>query len=85
MSNHTNKHITFNKWEYVGHLEPPIEEIPHFPANPGAATVHNITTERMMAEKVESDTFKPPHHKLKPNIEILTELLKEYSSQFAQE
>ena len=26
MSNYTNKYITFNKGEYVGHLEPPIEE-----------------------------------------------------------
>ena len=32
------------------------------------------------------DTFKPPHHKLKQNIETkLTELLKEYDSQFAQD
>ena len=27
VSNYTNKHITFNKGEYVGHLEPIIEEI----------------------------------------------------------
>ena len=32
------------------------------------------------------DTFKPPCHKLKENIETkLTELLKEYNSQFAQD
>ena len=36
----------------------------------------------MMAEKVESDTFKPPHHKLKQK---LAELLKEYDSQFAHD
>ena len=48
--------------------------------------MHSITTERMMAEKVESDTFKPLHHKLKQNIETrLTELLKECDSQFAQD
>ena len=40
----------------------------------------------MMARKVEPDTFKPPCHKLKQNIETkLTELLKEYDSQFAQD
>ena len=39
-----------------------------------------------MAEKAEPDTFKPPHHKLKQHIEAkLTELLKEYASQFAQD
>ena len=63
MSNYTNKHITFNKGEYVGHLEPPIDEIPQSSANPDAPTMHSITTEQMMAEKVELDTFKPPHHK----------------------
>ena len=50
LSNYTNKYITFNKGEYVGHLEPPIEEIPQSPANPDAPTTHSITTERMMAE-----------------------------------
>ena len=39
-----------------------------------------------MAEKVELDTFKPCHHKLKQNIEIkLMELLKECDFQFAQD
>ena len=39
-----------------------------------------------LKEKVEPDTFKPPYHKLKHNIETkLTELLKEYDSQFAQD
>ena len=38
----------------------------------------------MMPEQVEPDTFKPPHHKLKPNIKTKLEaLLKEYKSQFA--
>ena len=26
VSNYTNKHITFNKGEYVGHLEPALED-----------------------------------------------------------
>ena len=28
VSNYINKHIMFNKGEYVGHLEPAIEELP---------------------------------------------------------
>ena len=64
VSNYTNKHITFNKGEYVGHLEPTIEEIPQTTENPDASTMHSITTEKMTAVKVELDTFKPPHHKL---------------------
>ena len=66
MSNYTNKCITFNKGEYIGHLD-------------------SMIMERMMAEKVKPDTFKPPNHKLKQNIKTkLIEQLKEYDSQFAQ-
>ena len=79
ISNYPNKHIMFNKREYVGHLEPTIEEIPQTTENQDPPTMHSITTERMTAEKVEPDTFKPPCHKLKQHIETkLTELLKVY-------
>ena len=51
--------------------------------DPESLTAHSITTERTMAEKVEPDTFQPPHHKLRKDIEMkLMELLKEYQSQF---
>ena len=86
MPNYTNKHIMFTNGEYIGHLEPPIEEIPQSPANPDSLTMHSIAMERMKAEKVKPDTFKPPHHKLKQDIETkLTEQLKEYDSQSAQD
>ena len=85
MSNYTNKHITFNKGKYVGHLEPPKDEIPQS-SDPDVPTMHSITMERMMAKKVKPDTFKPPHHVLKQNIETkLMKLLKEYNSQLAQD
>ena len=74
VSNYTNKHITFNKGEYVGHLEPPIEDMQQTPEDPESPTTHSITTERMMAEKVEPDTFRPPCHKLRKDIE--TELVR---------
>ena len=74
--NYTNKHITFNKGEYVGHLEPCIDKILQSPANWDSPATHSITFERMMAEEVKPDTFKPPCHKLKQNIETkLVELL----------
>ena len=86
MSNYTNKHIIFNKGEYVGHLEPPRDEIPQSPANPDSPTTHSITTERMMAENIKLHTFKQPCHKLKQSIKTkLMELLKEYDSHFAQD
>ena len=69
MSNYTNKHITFSKGEYIGYLEPTIEEKPQTTENPDATAMYSITTEKMTAEKVEPDTFKPLHHKLKQHIE----------------
>ena len=86
VSNYTNKHVTFNKGQYIGYLEPTIEEISQTTENLDVpTTTHSITTEKMTSEKMEPDTFKPPHHKLTQHIEArLTALLKEYDSQFAQ-
>ena len=43
-------------------------------------------TKRMMAKKVEPNTFKPPCHKLREDTEAkLEELLKEYKTQFTQD
>ena len=40
----------------------------------------------MMSEEVQPDMFVPPHHKLKPGIQLkLDALLKEYESQFAKD
>ena len=84
VSNHTNRHITFNKGEYVGHLEPAIEDsvnsdLPSY-AQPVTHSTNCVTIQRMMAEQVKPDTFHPPHHKLKPSIESkLDALLKEYA------
>ena len=81
----------FHKGEYIGHLEPTIEDIDeeknlHFWASPDAHTTNSITTQRMMSEQVDLDAFEPPCHKLKPSIEPKLEaLLKEYTSKFAQD
>ena len=91
VSNYSNKHIMFNKGEYVGHLEPTIEDTDeennlHFHANLDAYTTSSMTAQRMMSEQMEPDTFEPPCHKLKPSIEAKFEaLLKDYASQFAQD
>ena len=72
VSNYTNKHITFNKGEYVGCLEPAIEDIVNSDlpshAQPDIHSTNSVTTQRMMAEQIEPDTFHPPHHKLSPNV-----------------
>ena len=43
---YTNKHVTFNKGEYVGHLEPTMEEIPQTTESSDAPTTHSITTKK---------------------------------------
>ena len=39
----TNKHVTFNKGEYVGHLEPAIENMQQILEDSGSLTAHSIT------------------------------------------
>ena len=47
VSNYTNKHVTFNKGEYVGCLELTMEEISQTTENPDVSTaMHSITTEK---------------------------------------
>ena len=87
VSNYSNNHVTFNKGEYIGHLENIDEEENSHPhENSDTHTMKSVTTQKMMSEQVEPDMFEPPCHKLKPNIKTKLEaLLKEYESQFAQD
>ena len=83
VSNYSNKHVIFNKGEYLGHLENIDEEDN---SHPNTHTTSSFTKKKMMLEQMEPDAFKPPCHKLKPNNEAKLEaLLKEYESQLAQD
>ena len=84
VSNYTNKHITYNKGEYIGCLEPATKDDTTIDDSETNST-HSIT-HSMMAEQVQPDIFDPPHHKLKPGIQSkLDTLLKEYETQFAKD
>ena len=85
VSNYTNKHVTFNKGEYIGHLEPTItDDTTIHDSEPHSG--NSITLQKMMAEQVQPNIFDPPHHKLKPGIQSrLDTLLKEYETQFAKD
>ena len=83
VSNYTNKHLTFHKGKYVGHLEPlelqQIDQTDQQPAN-------SVTLQKMMSETVTSDTFNPPRHDISQSVQdSLTSLLGEYDSHFAQD
>ena len=83
--NYTNKHIKFNKGEYIGCLAPTITDS-MISDQPDTHSTNSITLQKMMAEDVQQDTFNPPHHKLRPSIKSkLNILLKEYASQFAKD
>ena len=83
ISNYTNKHLTFHKDEYIGHLEP----LELDSADQGEThQANSITLKKMMSKTVTSDTFNPPHHEiLTPVQNSLKLLLEEYESQFAQD
>ena len=85
LSNYTNKHIKFNKGEYIGCLEPTMEDSMtddiYTIGQSNNHSTNNVTLQKMVAEQVQPDTFHPPHHKLKPNIKSkLDTLLNEYAS-----
>ena len=85
ISNYTNKHITFNKGEYIGCLEPTITDDTTIDDSATHST-NSVTLQKMMAEQVQPDIFDPPCHKLKPGIQLkLDTLLKEYERQFAKD
>ena len=57
VSNYTNKHLTFHKGEYIGHLELIVLDS----ADQGETNQANsITLKEMMSKTVTSDTFDPP-------------------------
>ena len=57
ISNYTNKHLTFHKGEYIGHLEPIVLDS----TDRGDANhANSVTLKKMMSETVTPDTFDPP-------------------------
>ena len=85
VSNYTNKHLTFHKGEYIGHLEPATIEDTTIDQTETHQT-KSITLQKMMAEQVKPDVFNPPCHKLSTNIQNdPNALLKEYESQFIKD
>ena len=82
VSNYTNKHLTFHKGEYIGHLElavldPTDQQDTH--------QTNSMTLKKGMSKTVTPDTFNPPQHELsaagQDNLKLL---LQEYESQFAK-
>ena len=83
VSNYTNKHLTFHKGEYIGHLKPAVLD------STDQKDIHHaksVTLKKMMSETVTPNTFNPPQHELSAAVQHnLKSLLQEYESQFAKD
>ena len=76
VSNYTNKHLTFHKGKYIGHLEP----IELDSSDQGEThQTNSITLKKMMSKTVTSDAFNPP---IQDSLKLL---LEEHESQFAKD
>ena len=83
VSNYTNKHLTFHKREYIGHLEPAVIDSTD---QQETHQTSSMTLKKMMSETITPDTFNLPCHELSTAIQNDLELLlQEYESQFAKD
>ena len=84
VSNYTNKHLTFHKGEYVGHLEPAVMDDTTIEER----EIHqaNSIILRKMMDTVTPDTFNLLQHELSQTIQHeLNTLLQEYEYQFTKD
>ena len=72
VSNYTNKHLTFHKGEYIGHLEPAVMDSAD---HPETHQTNSITLKKMMSETVTPDTFNLPCHELSTAVQNDLDLL----------
>ena len=72
ISNYTNKHLTFHKGNYIGHLE-----LIELDSTDEGEThqANSITLKKMMSETVMSDTFDPPRHEISTPVQNSLKLL----------
>ena len=83
ISNYTNKHLTFCKGEYIGHLEPAVLDTTD---QQETHQTNSIALKKMMSETVMPDTFNLPCHELPTAVQNdLDLLLWEYKSQLAKD
>ena len=80
---YTNKHLTFHKGEYTGHLKPAVLDSPD---QQETHQTNSMTLKKMLSETVTPGTFNPPCHELSTAVQNYLELLlQEYESQFAKD
>ena len=61
VANYTNKHVTFNKGQCIGHIEPSIDYM-------WQTAVNSLKTQKMIDEHIQPDSFTPPLHTLPEDV-----------------
>ena len=78
VAHYSNKHVTFNKRQCIGHMEPSIDHMPQ-------TSIKSLTTQKMIDEHIQPDTFTPPFNTFLGDVrKPLNQLLETFKSQFAQ-
>ena len=49
VAKYMNKHVMFNKGQYIGHIEPSIDHMPQ-------TSINSLTTQNMIDEHIQPDT-----------------------------
>ena len=79
VANYTHKHVMFNKGQCIGYIEPSIDHLPQ-------TAINSLTTEMMLDEHTQPESFTPPLHTLPDDMRIsLNQPLEIFKSQFAQD
>ena len=79
VANYTNKHVTFNKGQCIGHTEPSIDHMPQ-------TAINSLITQKMINEHIWPDTFTPPLHTLPDDVrKSLNQLLETFKWQIAHD
>ena len=55
VANNTNKHVTFNKGQCIGHIEPSNDHMPQ-------TAINSFITQKLLYEHIQHNTFTPPLH-----------------------
>ena len=73
------KHITFNRGQCIGHIEPYIDHMPQ-------TSINSLTTQKMIDEHIQPNTFTPTLHTLPGDVrKSLNQFLEVFQLQFAQD
>ena len=79
VANYVNKHVTFDKGQCLDHIEPSIGNMPQ-------TAINSLTTQNILDEYIQPDSFTPPLHTLPDDVrKSPNQLLEAFKSQFAQD